>query len=93
MRRLVAQTLEDDSSVTSAERAGLQQVQSIRAFDDLITAPRWGYGGVERYYQQASPARLDQLRTPRCCCRPMTIRGCPLQKPKGSRDVTAPWRW
>ncbi|MEE2696583.1 MAG: alpha/beta fold hydrolase [Cyanobacteriota bacterium] len=65
MRRLVAQTLEDASSVTPAERAGLQQVQSIRAFDDLITAPRWGYGGVERYYQQASPApRLDQLRTP-----------------------------
>ena len=46
MRRLVAQTLEDDSSVTPAEREGLQQVQSIRAFDDLITAPRWGYGGV-----------------------------------------------
>jgi predicted alpha/beta-fold hydrolase len=65
MRRLVAQTLEDDSSVTPTEREGLQQVHSIRDFDDLITSPRWGYGDVERYYQQASPApRLGQLRTP-----------------------------
>ena len=65
MRRLVAQTLQDDSSVTAAERQGLQQVQTIRDFDDLITAPRWGYGDVGRYYQQASPSpRLNQLVTP-----------------------------
>ena len=65
MQRLVAQTLEDPGGVTPEEAEALQAVRSIRDFDQAITAQRWGYGHVERYYNEASPVhRLHQLQVP-----------------------------
>jgi predicted alpha/beta-fold hydrolase len=67
LQRLVAQTLADPFGVSAAERQALQQpICSIRRFDALITAPRWGYDSLEAYYRDASPLprllqRLTQL--------------------------------
>ncbi len=67
LQRLVAQTLADPFGVSEQERevlegrSGIGPITSIRAFDDAITAPRWGYRSVEHYYREASP--LQQLRT------------------------------
>lgn len=36
----------------------LSTVQSVRMFDDLFTAPAFGYGTAERYYEQASSLRV-----------------------------------
>jgi predicted alpha/beta-fold hydrolase len=60
--RLRQQTLNDRPQPSEELAERLRRVASIRAFDDLITAPRWGYSGVEDYYQQASP--LPRLLAP-----------------------------
>ena len=31
--------------------------RSIRLFDSIITAPRWGYENVDQYYEKASPLK------------------------------------
>jgi len=58
LKRLVAQTLADPFGLTSQERRTLLMgggPTTIRAFDAAITAPRWGYGSVDHYYEEASP--------------------------------------
>lgn len=58
LRRLLAQALADPSGLDSAERdalAGPDRPRTIRAFDAVITAPRWGYRSVGHYYAAASP--------------------------------------
>lgn len=59
--RLCVQTAADPFGLPANEREALDgrsalgPLGSIRAFDAAITAPRWGYGSVEAYYQDASP--------------------------------------
>ncbi len=55
LRRLRHQTLDDPLGLSENERRSLPAVASIRQFDALITAPRWGYDSVDQYYDQASP--------------------------------------
>lgn len=58
VRRLRQQVLDDPHGLPGAERqvlSGPQRPRSIRAFDALITAPRWGHASVEAYYAAASP--------------------------------------
>jgi predicted alpha/beta-fold hydrolase len=59
------QTLADPGGLAQAERRALVgpgRVRTIRGFDALITAPRWGFGSVEDYYDRASP--LPRLNEP-----------------------------
>jgi predicted alpha/beta-fold hydrolase len=61
--RLIQQTLADPHGLSEEERQGLigpRRPHTIRAFDDLITAPRWGFPDVLAYYQACSP--LQRLR-------------------------------
>ncbi|MFM7169321.1 MAG: YheT family hydrolase [Cyanobium sp.] len=63
VRRLIRQTLGDPFGLTEEEHRGLRgpnRPRTIREFDDLITAPRWGFAGVEAYYNACSP--LPRLR-------------------------------
>jgi predicted alpha/beta-fold hydrolase len=66
LQRLVAQTLADPFGVSEEEREALTgrgprgPIDSIRAFDDAITAPRWGYRSVDHYYCEASPLQRLQ---------------------------------
>lgn len=63
VRRLIQQTLADPSGLTAEERRALQghgRPRTIRAFDDAITAPRWGFADVGAYYKACSP--LPRLR-------------------------------
>jgi predicted alpha/beta-fold hydrolase len=65
VRRLCRQTLADPLGLRELERRALTgptRPRSIRGFDGLITAPRWGYGSVEHYYQEASPLLQLQAR-------------------------------
>ena len=65
VRRLCRQTLADPLGLRELERRALTgptRPRSIRGFDGLITAPRWGYGSVEQYYAEASP--LPRLLAP-----------------------------
>jgi predicted alpha/beta-fold hydrolase len=58
VRRLRRQVLADPHGISPEERQALQgpgRPRTIRAFDALITAPRWGYDSVEHYYTSASP--------------------------------------
>jgi len=59
VRALRRQTLADPHGLSASERRGLPDVGSIRDFDALITAPRWGFASAETYYTTASP--LPQL--------------------------------
>jgi predicted alpha/beta-fold hydrolase len=64
VRRLIAQTLADPQPLPASECQGLTgpaRPKTIRAFDALITAPRWGYADVEAYYEACSP--LPRLRS------------------------------
>ncbi len=61
--RLVRQTLADPFEMNPLERKllmdknqfGFRRINSIRQFDSVITAPRWGFSDVDDYYQRASP--------------------------------------
>ena len=68
VKRLIEQTLADPQGLSERERLGLtgpDRPRTIRAFDDLITAPRWGFSDVADYYKACSPMawlrqRLDR---------------------------------
>lgn len=60
MRGLRRQTLADPFGVTQAEHSALAAARTIRDFDAAITAPRWGFDGLDHYYAAASP--LERLR-------------------------------
>lgn len=63
LRRLIDQTLADPHGLPERESQGLtgpSRPKTIRAFDDLITAPRWGFSDVTAYYKACSP--LNALR-------------------------------
>lgn len=46
-------------------RNGFPSIRSIRQFDDAITAPCFGYGNAQEYYQDAGAKRvLAQIRVP-----------------------------
>ncbi len=66
MRRLIQQTLDDPHPLSPDERMGLTgpaRPRTIRDFDALITAPRWGFADVAAYYAACSPlSRLRQIR-------------------------------
>ncbi len=63
LNRLIRQTLEDPFGIDEREKNALvknkkdekRKISNIRSFDNLITAPRWGYKDVEEYYAKASP--------------------------------------
>jgi len=63
LNRLIRQTLEDPFGIEEREKNALvinkkdkkREINNIRSFDNLITAPRWGYENVEEYYAKASP--------------------------------------
>ncbi len=57
LKRLVRQTLADPFGVSAQEQQRLtgEPPRSIRAFDEAVTAPRWGYSSVDDYYAGASP--------------------------------------
>lgn len=57
LRGLRRQTLSDPFGVSEQERAAVARARTIRQFDAVITAPRWGYASVEQYYTEASPLR------------------------------------
>ena len=65
VRRLIQQTLDDPLPLPTRQRqrlTGTNRPSTIRAFDALITAPRWGYADVDTYYRACSPlARLRHL--------------------------------
>ncbi|QPN56057.1 alpha/beta fold hydrolase [Synechococcus sp. CBW1107] len=62
LERLRQQTLNDGLRPDAELVERLRRVDSIRGFDALITAPRWGYPSVDAYYRQASP--LPRLLVP-----------------------------
>ncbi len=57
LQRLIRQTLLDPLGVNSEELKDLTSRKNltIRDFDSIITAPRWGYKDVDDYYKNASP--------------------------------------
>ena len=63
LNRLIKQTLADPFGVDEIEKNALvkskkdknRKINDIRSFDNLITAPRWGYKNVDEYYLKASP--------------------------------------
>ncbi len=63
LQRLEKQTLADPFGIRKKEKdiiskakdQNLKIFSSIRDFDSVITAPRWGYKNVDQYYKMASP--------------------------------------
>jgi predicted alpha/beta-fold hydrolase len=58
VKRLIRQTLADPFGITNEERkalCGVDRPRTIRQFDAVITAPRWGFASVADYYTAASP--------------------------------------
>jgi predicted alpha/beta-fold hydrolase len=63
VQRLIQQTLNDPQPLSAHERErliGSGRPRTIREFDALITAPRWGFVDVDAYYKACSP--LPRLR-------------------------------
>ncbi len=75
VRRLIGQTLNDPLPLPSRELArltGSLPPRSLRDFDALITAPRWGFADVSSYYEACSP--LSRL-----------LESVPASTPRGER--------
>jgi uncharacterized protein len=53
LRGLIRQTLADRPGESMARI--LPSIRTIRQFDAVVTAPRWGYESVDQYYLQTSP--------------------------------------
>ena len=69
LNRLRQQCLADPYGVSDMERQWLEgpgQVRTIRQFDSIIVAPRWGFDSVETYYHIASP--LDRIQQGALSC-------------------------
>ncbi|WP_320674750.1 alpha/beta hydrolase [Prochlorococcus sp. MIT 1341] len=71
LRRLVQQTLADKTGLSIDEKEALENEfkgkitnKSIKSFDSIITAPRWGYKSVDNYYRAASPLKDLILNNP-----------------------------
>jgi predicted alpha/beta-fold hydrolase len=68
------QTLADPGGLAQAERLALVgpgRVRTIRGFDALLTAPRWGFASFEDYYARASP--LPRLQEQADCLAPCLL--------------------
>ncbi len=79
LQRLVKQTLSDPFGISEVERKYLTKktffnfslANSIREFDSLISAPRWGFKDVDDYYLNASPLNFllnNPLHIPKTFC-------------------------
>ena len=63
LQRLIKQTIADPFGIKEEEKNNLigsnpkksNNISSIRDFDSVITAPRWGFKDVDDYYNRASP--------------------------------------
>ena len=63
VHRLIEQTLSDPWPLSAGEwkdLTGSTRPRTIRGFDALITAPRWGFPDVAAYYEACSP--LPRMR-------------------------------
>ena len=65
LKRLIKQIISDPFGISLKEKELLYKkskskpkINSIRDFDSIITAPRWGYRNVNHYYSEASPLPL-----------------------------------
>jgi hypothetical protein len=75
-RQLIAQVREHAGYFPDLPRVDFPRGASLRAFDDLYTAPRWGYAGALDYYRRASvSALLASIRVP---CLILTARDDPF---------------
>ncbi len=65
LERLRHQARQDPGGLSPREARVLGHCRSLRAFDDGLTAPRWGHADGAAYYAAASPlGRLAGLATP-----------------------------
>ena len=63
LKRLIKQTIADPFGIREEEKLSLinyksfrnSDINSIRDFDSLITAPRWGFENEIEYYEKSSP--------------------------------------
>ena len=54
---LRSQDKNEDSIAKKIIKRKLKKINTIREFDDNLTAPSWGYKSVNDYYQDASPLK------------------------------------
>jgi len=81
VKRLCRQTLADPFGLAEGERralSGADPPRTIRAFDAVITAPRWGYASAAAYYAGASPG-------------PRLVAGAPLPATLVVQAADDPW--
>ena len=64
LKRMKAEALAADGALSDGERDAVVSVESVRAFDEVFTAPRNGFRDVEHYYERSSAQRhLTAVKT------------------------------
>ena len=65
LKRMKAEALDADGALSAEERSAIAAVESVRAFDEVFTAPRNGFRDVEDYYTRSSAQRyLTAVKAP-----------------------------
>ena len=65
VRCLIAQVAEHERHFPDIPRTVFPRRTTLRQFDELVTAPRWGYASAEDYYRRASALpRVPKIRVP-----------------------------
>jgi predicted alpha/beta-fold hydrolase len=65
VRNLMRQARQHHKHFRDLPRVAFARRPTLRQFDDLYTAPRWGYAGALDYYRQASAlTRMAAIRLP-----------------------------
>jgi len=65
LNALKAETLADGARLDAEERLVVRNVRTVQEYDDRFIAPRYGYRGVEDYYQLCAPLTyMPEVRVP-----------------------------
>jgi uncharacterized protein len=60
-----AESLGEGARVSDEERSIIRNARTVQEFDDRFIAPRYGYRGVEDYYELCNPVKyMPEIRVP-----------------------------
>ncbi len=92
LNALKAETLAEGARLEAEERTIVRNAHSVQEYDDRFIAPRYGYRGVEDYYQLCAPLTyMPEVRVPT-----MVVAACddpwiPIAHYKSFKWKNNPW--
>ena len=92
LNALKAETLGEGARLDSGERLIVRNVRTVQEYDDRFIAPRYGYRGVEDYYQLCAPLTyMPEVRVPTMVLAAADDPWIPIEHYKSFKWRDNPW--